>query len=53
MIWLKFYTSDIEKNNIKGKAREGGFKINFQHLNLLILNKTAIHDNLELEFEVC
>lgn len=31
----------------------GGFKINFWCLNLQILNKISIHDNLELEFEVC
>lgn len=54
MIWLKFYTSDIkERKKIVMKGWGGGFKIIFFMFKPTILNKIAIHDNLELEFEVC
>lgn len=54
MIWLKFYTSDIKKKKKNCNERlGGGFKIIFLKFKPTILNKIAIHDNLELEFEVC
>lgn len=57
MIWLKFYTSDIKKKKKKNCYERlgggGGFKIIFLMFKPTILNKIAIHDNLELEFEVC
>lgn len=56
MIWLKFYTSDIKKKKkivMKGLGGGGRFEIIFLKFKPTILNKIAIHDNLELEFEVC
>lgn len=53
MIWLKFYTSDIKKKKKKIVMKGWGFKIIFLKFNPTILNKIAIQDNLELEFEVC
>lgn len=54
MIWLKFYTSDIkEKKTCNEKLGGGGVQNNFFMFKPTILNKIAIQDNLELEFEVC
>lgn len=48
------YTVILKKNPpYNEKLRGGGGVQFFLCLNLQLFNKIAIHDNLELEFEVC